>query len=91
MDINGLKIRLLKKIIACKDKAVLGKIEILLQEVQVDAEEPGEDYEVKSSEFIVPDKVYAELDKDFKAYKTGKLKTESWEKVDRELKEKYGF
>jgi len=91
MDINELKISLLEKIIACEDKAVLEKIEILLQEVQVDAEEPEEDYEVKSSEFIVSDKVYAELDKDFKAYKTGKLKTESWEKVDRELKEKYGF
>ncbi|SHF68809.1 hypothetical protein SAMN05444483_10253 [Salegentibacter echinorum] len=91
MDVNGLKIELLKKIIACKDEAVLKEIEVLLQEQQKEALEPDESYKLKSSEAAVPEHVYAELEEEFKAIEEGNIETQSWDKVNRELRDKYGF
>ena len=81
MKKDAWKLELIQRIIACNDKVLLRKIEVLLENVKYEINEPGEDYEVESSEFIVPDEVYAELDSDFEAYKKGELKAESWEKV----------
>ena len=91
MEKNALKLELIQRIIACNDEVLLRKIEVLLENVKYEVNEPGKDYEVKSSEFIVPDEVYAKLDSDFEAYKKGELKAESWQKVEREFKAKYGF
>lgn len=91
MDINALKIELMQKIIACNDDNLLAEIEVLLKEVKLETNEPGESYKVEKSKDIVPENIYAELDEDFKAYKRGELKAEPWEKVERELRQKYGF
>ncbi|PRX48179.1 hypothetical protein [Salegentibacter salegens] len=89
MDRNALKITLIQKIIDCNDETLLREIEELLQEVN--ANEPGGDYEVERSNSVVPDRIYSELEKDFKAYQSEEIQSESWEKVERELKEKYGL
>jgi len=91
MDINELKISLLKKIIACEDEAVLGKIEILLQEVQVDAEEPGKDYKLEKFNSVLSKEQLEEIETRNKAYKAGSLETESLETFNQKMFEKYGF
>ena len=89
MDKNALKLELIQKIIACNNIDLLKQIEGILQEVN--ANEPNEEYGVERSNSVVPDRIYSELEEDFKAYQKGEIKTESWEKVERELKEKYGL
>lgn len=88
MDVDGLKIELLQKIIACKDEAVLREIEALLQEQQTEALESGEGHMLKSSETAVPEYVYAELEEELKAIEEGNIETQSWDKVNRELRDK---
>ncbi|APS38263.1 MULTISPECIES: hypothetical protein [Salegentibacter] len=89
MDTNALKIELIQKIIACNDIALLKQVEELLQ--RVNALEPGEEYELTTTNSVVPDRIYEQLEKDFIAYQNEEIQSEKWEKVEHELKEKYGL
>lgn len=91
MDINALKIELLKKIIACKDKAVLKKIEALLKEKTAKAGEPEENYDVENHGNLLSKEQLEELDRRWKAYKNGTEKAMPWEDVKKEIESKYGF
>jgi len=89
MDKEALKIELIQKIIACNDIALLKQVEELLQ--GVNAHEPGEEYELTTTNSVVPDRIYEQLEKDFIAYQNKEIQSEEWEKVEHELKEKYGL
>jgi hypothetical protein len=67
----------------------LKQVEELLQ--RVNALEPGEEYELTTTNSVVPDRIYEQLEKDFIAYQNEEIQSEKWEKVEHELKEKYGL
>ncbi|SHF68911.1 hypothetical protein SAMN05444483_10257 [Salegentibacter echinorum] len=90
MDVDGLKIELLKKIIACKDEAVLKKIEALLEEKQIEAREPGESYNFEKESALSKEQL-EEIEKRSREYANGELKTESLETFNQKIFEKYGF
>jgi len=89
MEKNALKIELLQKIIACEDEDLLKQIEELL--LEVNAKEPGEDYEVENRKSLLSKEQLEEIKRRSEALKTGKEKAIPWEEVRKDLEKKYGF
>jgi len=89
MDKNALKIELMKKIIACDDEDLLKEMEIFLQEVN--ASEPGESYEVEGRKSLLSNEQLEEIERRWKAYKSGEEKAIPWEDARKEIQDKYGF
>ena len=91
MDVDGLKIALLQKIIACKDEALLKKIEALLQNIKIEVNEPHEDYEVEKHKSLLSAEQLKELERRSKAYESGEEKALPWEEVKKDIEKKYGL
>ncbi len=91
MNKNALKITLIQKIIDCNDETLLRKVELLLQELKVSAMEPDEAYEVDGQKSLLSNEQLEEIEKRWKAYKSGEEKAIPWEEVRKEIEEKYGF
>jgi putative addiction module component (TIGR02574 family) len=91
MDANALKIELMKKIIACDDEDLLMKIEGLLKNIKPGASEPGESYEVEGRKSQLTNEQLEEIERRWKAYKSGEEKAIPWEDVRKEIQNKYGF
>lgn len=91
MDVDRLKIELLQKIIACKDEAVLKKIEALLHEQQTEALEPGESYSLEKESTLLSKEQLEEIERRSREYSNGELETESLETFNQKIFEKYGF
>ncbi len=91
MDINALKIELIQKIIDCNDHALLEQMEKLLHGVEVEANDPGENYEVESHKNLLSKEQLEEIEKRNKAYLEGNLETESLETFNKKMFEKYGI
>ncbi len=91
MDMSALKIELLQKIIACDDKALLGKIEDSLKEVKPEAQEPAEDYGIESQKSLLSKEQLEEIERRWTAYKRGEEKAIPWEEARKDIEKKYGF
>jgi hypothetical protein len=75
MDKNALKLELIQKIIACDDEALLKKLEVLLQNVKHEVNEPGEAYKVEGQNSLVSKEQLKEIEKRNQVYLEGKLET----------------
>lgn len=91
MDKNALKIGLIQKIIACDDEDLLMKIESLLKNVKPEASEPGESYKVEGRKSQLSNEQLEEIERRWKAYKSGEEKTIPWEDARKEIEREYGF
>ncbi|UBZ08222.1 addiction module protein [Salegentibacter mishustinae] len=91
MDANALKIELIQKIIACDDEDLLMKIEGLLKNIKPGASEAGESYEVEGRKSQLTNEQLEEIERRWKAYKSGEEKAIPWEDVRKEIQNKYGF
>ena len=88
MKIDKLKLELLEEIINCNDVATLKRVE----EILIGFSEVNEESEKYLKEIDpVPKNHYQQLEEDYKKYKSGKLKGESWENFRKEIKSNYGF
>jgi len=91
MDKNALKIELIQRIIACDDEVLLREIELLLQEAKVLAQEPDEAYEVDGQKSLLSNEQLEEIERRWKAYKSGEEKAIPWEDARKEIEREYGF
>lgn len=91
MDKNALKIELMQKIIACDDEDLLKEMEIFLQEVKVSVHEPNEAYKVDGQKSLLSNEQLEEIERRWKAYKSGEEKAIPWEDARKEIQDKYGF
>ena len=91
MDKNALKIELIQKIIACDDEVLLREIELLLQEAKVSAHEPDKAYEVYGQKSLLSNEQLEEIERRWKAYKSGEEKAIPWEDARKEIEREYGF
>ncbi len=88
MKIDKLKLELLEEIINCNDVATLKRVE----EILIGFSEVNEESEKYLKEIDpVPENHYQQLEEDYKKYKSGKSKGESWENFRKEIKSNYGF
>ncbi|HET7360632.1 MAG TPA: addiction module protein [Salinimicrobium sp.] len=95
MEMNGLKIELLQKVIACDDMEILKKIEQILNQDSFDVsevEETKEEYETAvNSSLNISEEQKKELDKRYQDYLDGKGNLYDWEYVKANIQKKYGF
>ena len=91
MDANALKIELMQKIIACDDEDLLMEIEGLLKNVKPGASEPGESYKVEGRKSQLSKEQLEEIEKRWKAYKSGEEKAIPWQDARKEIEREYGF
>lgn len=91
MDANALKIELIQKIIACDEKDLLIKIEGLLKNVKPEASEPKESYKVEGRNSQLSNEQLEEIERRWKAYRSGEEKAIPWEDARKEIEREYGF
>ncbi|SKB52715.1 putative addiction module component, TIGR02574 family [Salegentibacter holothuriorum] len=81
----------MQKIIACDDEDLLKEMEIFLQEVKVSVHEPNEAYKVDGQKSLLSNEQLEEIERRWKAYKSGEEKAIPWEDARKEIQDKYGF
>lgn len=90
MEINELKIELLKRILACKDLRTLEKIKDFFAEENI-VSEVGEEYKTEDKESTLSPDQWEELNRRYKEYLEGNGESESLETFNQKIFERYGF
>lgn len=88
MEINELKIELLKRILACKDIPTLEKINDFFAEENI-VSEVEEEYRTEEKTSELSPEQWEELNRRHKEYLEGKGESYSWEQVKEKIRQKY--
>ncbi|UJH90006.1 hypothetical protein LZ575_13755 [Antarcticibacterium sp. 1MA-6-2] len=90
MEINELKIELLKKILASNDIRTLDKLNEFLS-AENTVSEVGEEYKTEGKNSSLSPEQWEELNRRYQEYLEGKGESESLEAFNQKIFERYGF